>query len=404
MHQSHTSQHPRKGISRITVYLALLFSTSFAMFSMFFGSGNLVFPLMIGKVVGDQYASAILGLMLTGVVIPFLGLFALLLFSGSYKRFFGRFDKYTSFIVPLFILTLIGPLAGIPRCITVAYGSFSLLVDNLSLPVFSVCMCGVIFLLTLDHNKIIPLLGSILTPFLLVSLALIIYYGVVQSPPLEVGPSVEKAFTVGMIEGYQTMDLLAAFFFGATVVHYMKRKLYHRVHSGVAKRRMILASLIMGATLLGIIYAFLVYLGGGYAPILNMEQAERSLALIAYETLGPLAGPIVSTAVVLACLTTAIVLTSVSTEFYYEKILRKKVNLHVVTVATLLGAFSISILQFKGIALFLKPILDATYPSIIVFTFVSIAYKLWKFRPLKAPVFITFFITLMVMLTTRVLF
>lgn len=385
-------------IVRVASYTGLIFSTGFAMFAMFFGSGNLVFPLLIGKAVGANYGAAIIGLMITGVFLPFLGLLAILLFNGSYKRFFGRFDRVSAFVIPLIILSLIGPFAVIPRCITVAYGSFTMLTDSVGLPLFSLIMCVALFLATLDHKKLIPLLGNILTPFLLAALVLIIYFGVANSAEITYETNTLAALSTGIIEGYQTMDLLAAFFFASTVVFYMKKKLQKGKDADEpVKKRIILACLIIGAGFLGIIYGFFVYMGAAYAPLLEAVPAEKSLAIITHETLGIYGGPVVCTAVILACFTTAIVLTSVTTEFFQEKVFRNKISLGATTILTLGISFLVSNLEFSGIAVVLKPILEAIYPAIITFTFLNIAFKLWDFKPLKRPVYIVFALTLFLM-------
>src|SRR5579872_2320269 len=101
----------------------LIISTGLAMFSMFFGSGNLVFPLVVGQTSEGHFGFAAIGILITGVLVPFLGILAMLLFNGSSKDFFGRLGNPAVFWFPLIALSLMGPFGVLARCITVAHGS-----------------------------------------------------------------------------------------------------------------------------------------------------------------------------------------------------------------------------------------------------------------------------------------
>lgn len=370
------------------VYLIL--STGFAMFSMFFGSGNLVFPLMIGKIVNVHYAYASLGLLLTGVCVPFLGLTGIFLFHGNYEKFFARLGPYASFIMPLMMLSLMGPFGVIPRCITVAHGSFTLVFPSVTLPVFSLVFCAILFGLSVDRKKIISLLGVFLTPLLLLSLSLIIGYGILY---VEVNThssiSATSAFLHGVLEGYQTMDLLAAFFFASVVIKHLEMHLT-RGHSAQTIRKMTVLSGIIGAGILAAIYIAFVYLGAIYAVHLEDTNVEQFLAVIASHTLGSYAAPIVCSTVILACLTTAVILTTVFAEFFQEKVTQSKINMPISIVMTLIVSFLISTLEFEGIASFIGPILQALYPGLILTTILNIAHQLWGIKVIKIPVYITF--------------
>jgi hypothetical protein len=76
----------------------MIFTTGLAMFAMFFGSGNLVFPLNLGVISGEDYIVSVLGFMLTGVFMPFVGLLSVMLYNGSRSKFFGLLGKKTSFV------------------------------------------------------------------------------------------------------------------------------------------------------------------------------------------------------------------------------------------------------------------------------------------------------------------
>ncbi len=381
----------------------LIFSTGFAMFSMFFGSGNLVFPLAIGIKTLSQWGWSSIGLLITGVLVPFLGLLSLMLFEGNYRRFFDRMGKSTSFLLPLLMLSLMGPFGVIPRCITVAHGSFLLLFPDCSLLNFSIVFSAVIFLLTFRKSKMVPILGLVLTPLLLISLAVISLFGLLESPPLlKSSLSASASYMSGLVEGYQTMDLVASFFFAIVVIDHIQSKLKqtseaHKISSRQFSR-LTLASMLIGAGLLALIYLSFVFLGAAYAPHLQGTPTEWALGRIALLTLGSHGGIIVATAVVLACLTTAIVLSSVFADFSYERVTLRKVPVNAWLAVTLIVSVFISTLEFSGIASFLGPVLQWLYPGMIVLTVCNILHRLYGMKIVKTPVYLTLGITLGYML------
>ena len=362
----------------------LILSTGLAMFSMFFGSGNLVFPLLVGQMSQGHYLLASLGILLTGVLVPFLGILAMLLFNGDQNSFFSRIGKPATFWFPLVALSLMGPFGVLARCITVAHGAFRMLMPDLSLWVFSLFSCAIIFLLTIRKNRIVPLLGSVLTPLLLISLAAIAFFGLrsVELPATNLEGS-WTSFKNGIFQGYQTMDLLAAFFFSVFVIKHLKQKNSDTPRTSLP---IFFKSSLIGAGLLSAIYFVLVLLGTMYAPLLTNIPPQEMLGFIAKQALGPFAAPIVSIAVVLACLTTAIVLASLFSDFLKSEISRNKLPTSVTLLTTLTIAFCISTLQFSGIMAFIAPILEFTYPALIVLTVVSIFHKLWGLKLVRAPI------------------
>lgn len=371
-----------------TFYLTL--STGFAMFSMFFGSGNLVFPLNIGKATGEFHTFAALGLLVTGVLVPFLGLMGILYFHGDYDKFFARVGKVPGLILPFLMLCILGPFGVIPRCINVAYGSFALLFPGTTLEIFSGVACLVILFMSMDKSKLVSLLGVVLTPILLVALSIILSKGVFgDSHQISTMHTVSTALTQGWVDGYQTMDLLAAFFFAAVIVKHLRNTL-PRSFDEPAVLKLTFNSCVVGAVILGTIYVGFVYLGSHYAGILANINVEQYLGTIANHTLGVYAGPVVCVAVIVACLTTAVVLVSVFTEFFQEKIVSNKINYPACVVLTMVVSFFVSTLKFSGIAAFIGPILEAAYPGLILLTILNIAHKKYDLMIVKLPVYAAF--------------
>lgn len=369
---------------------SLVVTTGFALFAMFFGSGNLVFPLLVGTESQGHFLWSSFGIIVTGVLVPFMGVLAMLLYKGDTREFLGTMGQPAKFWFPLIALSLMGPFGVLARCITVAHGSFILLFPSCSLIAFSIAFCGVIFFLTANKSRIIPFLGSALTPFLLLSLLAIIAAGVLYSevPPLE-NANIWPAFRDGALQGYQTMDLLAAFFFSTFVIQHLSKTFSADTDHG-SLVKVFLKSALLGGGLLSLVYCGLVYLGTAFATELNGVAPQAMLGMVAQNTLGMLSAPIVCIAVVLACFTTAVVLASLFADFFRQEVCQEKVNAPVALMVTLLIAFCVSTLEFSGIAAFLAPILETLYPALIVLTVVNIANKLWDVKLRRWPIALTF--------------
>lgn len=363
-----------------------ILSTGLAMFSMFFGSGNLVFPLVVGQMSEGHFTLAAIGILLTGVFVPFLGILVMLLFNGNSNEFFGRLGKPAVFWFSLVALSLMGPFGVLARCITVAHGAFKLVLPSTGLWIFSAICCGLIFLLTVKKNKIVPLLGSILTPILLLSLAAIAIFSLKTAHVPIINGSSWNSFKIGIFQGYQTMDLLAAFFFSTFVINHLKGQSKDQPNTF----SIFIKSSLLGAALLSIVYIILVVLGATYAPELASIPPQEMLAYVAKASLGSFAAPVVCCTMVLACITTAIVLTSLFAEFLKKEIAKDKINFPFALIITLAIAFFTSTLEFSGIARILGPILDAIYPALIVMTVLGIFHKLWGWKSIKLPFAIAF--------------
>ncbi len=367
---------------------ALIVSTGFALFSMFFGSGNLVFPLTVGQQSGGHVVLSALGILLTGVVVPFLGVLGMMLYQGDLDRFFASFGKRGTFLFSFFALALMGPFGVLARCLTVAHGAFLLLFPSASLPLTSVLLCTIIYFLAINKNRIVPILGTFLTPFLLASIAIIAFFGLQNSSlPTAMNSGQWEALKNGFFQGYQTMDLLAAFFFSQFIIKHLYSRL-SKVEETSPMKVFYKASLV-GATLLSLVYCCLVLLGWMYSPLLVDQPPQEMLGFIAIKTLGSFAAPCVCLAILFACLTTAIVLTSLFAEFLKEEVIPGTLNRSAAYLLTLVIGFLISTLEFSGIAKFLGPILEVIYPALIVLTVVNITCQFLKIKTSHWPFTLT---------------
>lgn len=378
-----------------TFYLQSI-SIGLAMFSMFFGAGNIIFPLALGQIAGDKNLYAMGGLILSAALMPIIGVMAMILFEGNYREFFGRLGRVPGFTLALITISLLGPLGSTPRCIALSYTTLSSIFPEMSSLLFSLGSCILILLLSYNKSHILSILGWVLTPFLLGSLILIILFGMIYSPEMtQVHESNTEMFLYGLKEGYNTMDLLAAFFFSSTILHVLRLQNKDKENGEGNKSYLRIAyqASIIGAILLSLIYIGFSYLAAFHGADFMHIGKDELLAAITMKIAGPYGGILVCLTIAMACLTTAIALISSFSDFIQKEVFNDSVDYKFILICSLILTFFISTFNFTGISVFLTPILEICYPGLIMLTLVNIAYKLYGFQSVKIPVFGTFLIS-----------
>lgn len=343
----------------------------FALFAMFFGSGNLIYPLFLGQLAGDQWGPAVLGFITTAVAVPIMGVIAMVLFHGDYGNFFSSLGKKFGFLAVATILIVWIPLGSGPRCATLAYASMLPYLEAAP-PLWLFCGVYCLFTLWIAYKKtrMLDALGYILTPALLLSLAVIIFKGIDFSNISEATYD-QSLFVLGIKEGYNTMDLIAAFFFSASIIEILRAK--------IKDESLTLSTTFKGALvasmLLALVYVGLVCLSATHASILLDVPKEQLLVHLAKVVLGPQLGIVASAAVFLACLTTSVALTSVFSDFLAEKVFKSPDKFHVALVITQFVTFVMSLTGLKGIAFVTEPILQIFYPLLMAMVVYNIGRK-----------------------------
>ena len=161
--------------------------TGFALFAMFLGAGNLIFPPNIGINTGRLFPIATLGFLFTGIAMPLLGIIATTNTKGSMLSFTGIVSKKFALIFNTLILMCIGPFLAIPRTAATTFeiGIVPIFGDFdwgtiLGMPLSRVVVSFVYFLLTyflvLRPSKVIDIIGQYFTPILLILLVTPVSY------------------------------------------------------------------------------------------------------------------------------------------------------------------------------------------------------------------------------------
>lgn len=389
-------------------HTVLVVSVGVAIFSMFFGAGNVVFPLLLGQQTGDQVGMALFGVILTAVGAPLLGLFGCVLFSGDCKAFFYRIGPIPGFLLICLLMALLGPIGVMPRCFTVAYGAVHPYFPKLSLGVFSV-LAGLLTLgLIAKRRLVLPILGNVLSPLLIVLLGLIVIIGLAEMPALP--PShftAMAAFKEGLTAGYFMMDLLAALFFAVSIWMLLQEKWHTKTDhlQDPALLRVYMKASFIGGLLLALVYLGLSYCAAAFGDVIAQARPEQALSALAIHLLGPKLALGANCAIALACLTTVMGLTVAIGDVIHVEMegtivaqkIRYRYDVMIVSIIAITVLFSN--LGFSGIMSFLSPIVSLVYPAIIVLTLCNIAYRLWGFSYVKWPFYATLLITLL--LTVR---
>ena len=286
------------------------------LFGLFFGAGNLIFPVSMGQQAGSQMWPAFLGFFITGVGLPLLGIAAL-----GLSRSTGLFDlsckvnrPYAYFFTCLLYLT-IGPFFAIPRC---AATSFTVGLEQVLpaggnarvyLLIFSLVFFAIALYFSLFPGKILTSIGKILNPLFLLFLAILIVVAMLR-PSAHIADVVPDAayaaqpFFSGFLGGYNTMDALASLAFGIIVVQVIR-------DLGVQEPGDIAANTvragIFSCLFMGVIYLFVTIVGTQSRGLFaTAENGGAALAQIAQHYLGAPGLVILAATVTLACLKTAV--------------------------------------------------------------------------------------------------
>ncbi len=364
---------------------------------MFFGAGNIVFPLLLGQEAGSGIGMALLGFIITAILIPFTGLISIVLFEGNYQVFFDRIGKIPSFIIISILMGLMGPFGGIPRLITLTFSTLKVYFSGLDSVYFILAACLLIFLFCYKKRRVLDLIGYVLSPILILSLLFIVVKGIFfSSERLSTGADVSNPFLLGLKQGYNTMDLIAAFFFSSLV--YKKLQAQQSVKEGVngakKRREKALFASVFKVTLIGSSLLTMTYIGLGYVAakqshVLAGTPDGELIGKLGHMILGHYAGLVICMSIVLTCLTTVIALTVICADFLRKQVFRGKMSYNIATGTILVLAAWIACFDFQVIVKMLFPVLEVIYPSLLVLAVLNILYKLFVFRPIKTPVLVT---------------
>ncbi len=359
-----------------------ILTIGFALFAMFFGAGNLLLPPFIGLQIGAHITVTILAFGLTGIILPFFGILSIVQSGSSFHDLGNRIHPQLAPILGSIIMLCIGPLIAIPRTAATTYEIAVLP----SFPDFNPIWSSILFFaatwgLTIVPSKVVDIIGNFFTPLLLLLLLALIVLGIVQ-PQADYSPSslsTLEAFSLGFTEGYQTLDVFASVIFAGIIISAAKSKGYTSVKE---KNKVVIISGIVSASCLFLIYGGLVYLGATSGVTDNDIPRSLLLIQIAQQILGPYGMLGIALSIGLACLTTAIAVTSAVGTFFSQLSGGRLSYKLIVTICCILSA-AFAVKGVDSIIQFAYPPLAFAYP--IVITLVLYIVLFGRFIKSKLP-------------------
>ncbi len=352
------------------------------LFSMFFGAGNLIFPPVLGAQAGTSYWLAIAGFILTGVGLPFAVLLAVSLVKDGAEEIGNRVHPWFSTIFMVIVYLSIGPFLAIPRNATVAYemgvkpflgSSFN---SSFVLLVFSAVFFALVFVVSLNPSKMEQYMGRWITPVLLVAMVTLCTIGLINMDGSLQTPAEQyqaNAFSTGFIEGYNTMDALAALAFGIVILSAIKQR-------GITDKKQLtkytLKAALVAGVLLSLVYVSLGLIGGKMAATGSYASGTDLLTAVSTLLLGSSGKALLGVIFTLACFTTVVGLT-VACGQYFSKLLPKVSYRTVALIVTLIG-FTLSNMGLAQILKVSVPFLVTAYPLTIVLTVLTFFSRYYK--------------------------
>ncbi|KXH87134.1 branched-chain amino acid transport system II carrier protein [Sporosarcina sp. HYO08] len=359
-----------------TSYLAI----GVMLFALFFGAGNLIFPAQLGQDAGQNLWPAVIGFLITGVGLPFLGILAMG-FSGSrnLQDLASRVHPIYGIIFTSLLYLTIGPFFAAPRTGAVAFdiGIAPFIGEGnikIALFIFTLLFFALTLWLSLNPAKIVDNVGKILSPgIIILLLALLVMVvvkpmGAIQMPQSQ--DYISGAFAKGFTEGYNTMDALASLVFGIIVINAVRSM-------GVTSRSGIMSAVtktgLVATSFLALIYVGIAYLGAVSVEKLgHLSSGGMVLSETASYYLGTVGLVLLAIVIILACLTTAIGLVTACGEYFHA--LLPKVSYKMFVIIFTAFCFIIANFGLSNIITYSIPVLMFLYPlavALMLLTFTA---------------------------------
>lgn len=366
---------------------------SFMLFSLFFGAGNLIFPPFLGQSAGDKAPIAIFSFLITAVLLPVLGVIVVAQFDGL-DKLANRVNPRFAIVFTVLIYLSIGPGLGIPRAASVPFemAVAPYLSEGSPLPLYMFLYSAAFFTiacwLAMTPGKLVERIGKFLTPTLLL-LIVFLFLNFILRAQTAVAPATgsyeTNAMVKGFLEGYQTMDTIAALNFGLVIAttlgtlgfHKKKEIMNYTVRTG-----------IIAGVILSLVYFMLTYMGMTSSGIYELhENGAWTLRFIVKQLFGDAGAILLAAIFTLACLTTCVGLITSISQFFTK--LFKRISYRTWVVLIVIFSFLICNQGLTTILSISVPILDAIYPISIVLIILGLCDPYIHHNPYIYPFTIT---------------
>ncbi|MBB4826689.1 LIVCS family branched-chain amino acid:cation transporter [Sporosarcina luteola] len=345
----------------------------FALFALYFGAGNLIFPPSIGNMTGTDWIPALVGFCITGIVLPLLAVIAILNANGKFEELTRPISPWFYVVFNLALMVGIGMFVTIPRMAATTHElGVGILFPQVPQIVTIVLFFAVSFYFAMDKSNVIDKIGKILTPLLVIILLFIVGKGIFSPIGTPVDTGSKAPFSDAFISAYQTGDvvtgILCAPIFIAAIVGYG--------YKGRQVRKIALIGTGIAGLGLLIVYGGLLFIGAGGSSVFPATIDSTTLVSeIVQRLLGNFGSIALAIAVALACLTSTIGVMAVIADFLH-KLSREKISYRVWVFIISIVGIGVGSLGVEKIVDYAMPIFTVLYPVAIVLVFLGVFNKI----------------------------
>ena len=335
----------------------------FALFAIFFGAGNLIFPPYLGVTAGENWGIATFAFLISDPLLSIIAVMVVAALGGSALNVGRRVHPLFASALAAICVLLIGPIFAVPRT---GASTHEIFVQSYfpSAPqwITSLVFFGIVLWITYKENSVMDAIGKYLTPILLLILFLIFVGAVLQPNASFAATDRTGLFAQGFKEGYQTMDVLGAPLLAGVVMKDITRRGYLNKKD---QFRMMFGVGIVAFILLALVYSTLAYSGASMSTVIDSTaQRAAMLTTIVKNLLGSWGQLAMGLAVCFACLTTAIGLTTTCGQ-YFEEVSKGKISYKKTILVTVAVEFIISLVGVDSLINLAVPVLTFIFPIMI---------------------------------------
>lgn len=349
-----------------------IFILGFALFALYFGAGNLIFPPSIGLESGSEWISSLLGFSLTGIVLPLLAVFAILQADGKFENLTKPISPWFYAVFNLLLMVGIGVFVTIPR---MAATTYELGVGALFPGVPSIVTIIVFFVITFffakDASNVIDRIGRYLTPVMVALLLFIVGKGIFSPLGTPTDTGITQAFSKAFVNAYQTGDVITGILCAPIFILAIR----HYGYTGKEAKSIAVKSIVIAAMGLLIVYGGLLYISAG-ATSLFPEKVESTMLVkeLISRLLGGGGAVALAIVIALACLTSTIGVVAVIAEFL-KKLVRERIGYTAWVAIICTISASVATLGVERIVDYTMWIFTLLYPIAIVLVMLGIFHK-----------------------------
>ncbi|MCR9227765.1 MAG: branched-chain amino acid transport system II carrier protein [Flavobacteriaceae bacterium] len=350
--------------------------TAFALFSLFFGAGNLVLPPFLGFKSGNLWWSVTLGFCISGALVPILGIMAHAKLQGTLFDFAKKVSPLFS-VVYCYLIYAIAIALPSPRTASVTHEMAIQPFWNSSSLLTSLVYFTLVFVFAINRSKVLDALGKILTPGILVILLIMIVTAVFALDFNFSHTGMAQPFSSGILEGYQTFDAIGAVVVGAVIIISVNIK--EKGASYKEKRRLIARAGLWAGLGLLLVYGGLILTGALFGSSFDQDITRTALLReISARTMGPTANLLLSILVGLACFTTAVGIVTGTSDFikgrFNDSVMAYRITAFIgCLLGILIGQFNVGYIIEVAV-----PSLMFIYPITIILIVLNVVPDKWS--------------------------